>query len=727
MTSMSVSMLIRTLTFGLAAVLAAQPGAAQAVPPTQSSTPNQDEGLQEIIVTAERRSERLQDVPIAVSVETPRQLENAGITNMRDLSNAVAGLVTSGVGANVSPAIRGINSQQTDPGNDPNIATYIDGVYQANQLGNAMDFPDISRIEVLKGPQGTLFGRNATGGAIRVFTLEPSLDQATGQFDIGFGNYNDTVAKGFVSAPLIKDFLAASISASYEKEDGWDHDIANGGTSPGIDGRTVRAKILAKPMDGLSLEAFGYYAYKLDGNSTAYEPIFGNTVARAVPGAIIPTQPYHYALNAAPDQESTVYTAGFHASYEFAAGELSSLSSYNQTRAYYYTDGDGSSADIVAYPITERQRELSEELLFTSKKFGMFQFTVGGNYYKDTGKYDPVELSGTAFGINLYGFMQQITSAYAEFGELNFQPTDQWTVTLGARESDERRVATGKYFVANAWPASLPAIGEVTYRSFTPRVSVRYRLTEEDDNVYYTYSQGFKSGGFDISALQPTPFKPERLLANEVGLKTSPTRILSANVSAFYYNYTNQQVMANVGGLNVTSNAASSHIYGADADIIGRVTSSLSVRASLSGLHSSYSSYPNAVVLEPAGPPGCACGNATVTGVNLTGQPLPFSPKFTYSLGPDYKQALSPGTLDMSAFLYSNSGYHYDQRNLQPEYLTLGFRASFEPTDSKFDYYIWGKNLTSRRYYYSTFISNFGDLASYAQPISFGVGVHYAF
>jgi iron complex outermembrane receptor protein len=645
---------------------------------------------------------------------------------MRDLNTAVSGLVTSGVGANESPAIRGINSQQTDPGNDPNVATYIDGVYQANQLGNAMDFPDVSRIEVLKGPQGTLFGRNATGGAIRVFTLEPSLDEATGQFDAGFGNYNDTIAKGFFSVPLIKDFLAASVSASYEKEDGWDHDIANGGTSPGIDGRTVRAKVLAKPIDGLSLEAFGYYAYKLDGQSTAYEPLFGNTVAHGS-GAIIPTQPYDYAINAAPDQESTVYTGGFRASYDFAAGQLSSLASYNQTRAYYYTDGDGSNANIVAYPITEKQREFSEELLFTSKKFGMFQFTVGGNYYKDTGKYDPVEVSGTAFGYTLYGFMQQITSAYAEFGELNFQPTDRWTVTLGARESDERRVATGNYFLSPAEPDSLPGIGEVTYRSFTPRVSVRYRLTEDDDNVYYTYSQGFKSGGFDISALQPTPFKPERLVANEIGIKTAPTRVISANVSAFHYNYTNQQVMANVGGLNVTSNAASSHIYGADADIIGRISSAFSIRASLAALNTNYSSYGHAVVLAPTGPPGCECGNSTLTGVNLTGQALPFSPKFTYSLGPDYKQPLPQGTVDMSAFLYSNSGYHYDYRVVQPEYVTLGFRASFEPTDSKFNYYIWGKNLTSRKYYYSTFISNFGDMVTYAQPISFGVGIHYAF
>jgi iron complex outermembrane receptor protein len=698
---------------------------AQAAKPGDSSQAGGE--LQEIIVTAERRSERLQDVPIAVSVDTPKQLQQAGVTNMRDLTVLVPGLVAAGAGSNMTPTIRGVNSQQTDPGNDANVATYVDGVYQGSQLANSMDFPDVSRIEVLKGPQGTLFGRNATGGAIRIFTMEPSLTEATGQFDVGFGNYNDVIAKGFISAPLINDVLAASISGSYEKEDGWDHDIVSGNTSPGILSRSVRAKVLAKPTDELSLEAFAAYAYRFDGQVTAYEPLYGNTAARGVPGAVFPTQPYQYALNGL-GQDSTVWTGGFHATYDFPVGQVSSLSTYQDTLANYSTDADGSTANIVLYPIHDNLREISQELLFTSKQLGMFQFTVGGDYYKDTGKYRPLELQGIDFGgVTLYGYMTQVTTAYAEFGELNIKPTDDWTVTLGARESDERRVASGAYFLTGVEPPSLPGIGEVTYRSFTPRVSVRYRLTEADDNIYYTYSQGFKSGGFDLSALQPTPFKPERLVANEIGIKTSPERVLSANVSVFKYNYTNQQVMANVNGLNVTANAAASHIYGGDAELIARITPAFSLRASLSALHAAYASYNPAVITAPAGAPGCLCGNMTVANANLTGTPAPFSPKFTYTLGPEYKQEVGPGTLDLNAFFYSNSGYNYDWRVTQPEYITLGVRASYQPTDSKFSYYVWGKNLTSRRYFLDTFISNSGDMVSYAQPITFGVGAHYGF
>jgi iron complex outermembrane receptor protein len=687
--------------------------------------------LDEVIVTAQRRSERLQDVPLAITVETPKQLEAAGVTNMRDLTVLVPGLISSGVGANIAPTIRGVNSQQTDPGNDSNVAIYVDGVYQASQIGNAMDFPDISRIEVLKGPQGTLFGRNAAGGAIRVFTREPDLSEVTGLVDVGFGNYQDEIAKGFLSVPLIQDKLAASISGSFENSDGWDHDIVAGTTSPGVQGRSVRVKLLGKPIDALSLEVFGSYAFKSDGNAVAYVPLNGNTVARNVPGAVFGGGPYQYALNQAPTSDSTVYTAGFRAVYSADFGDFSSLSTYNQTAAFYYTDGDGSNSNIVAYPISDNLRELSQELVFTSKKLGDFQFTVGANYYKDNARYNPLISEGSAYGgLILYGYMEQDTRAYAGFGQLTYTPTDRITLDVGARESDERRVASGNYYLAAAHPADLPPIGEVSYRSFTPRISVRYRLSEADDNIYYTYSQGFKSGGFDISALQTTPFKPEKLISNEVGFKSSPSRMLSANVAVFHYSYEDQQVMTIVDGSNITSNAASSHIYGADADIIARVTNDFTVTAGVSALSAKYASFPGAVIVTPVllpdGAP-CRCGNTTETGVNLTGTPVPFSPKFTYSISPDYKLQLAPGLLDMSAYLYSSGTYNYDQRVQQDAYITLAVRASFQPAGSKWNYYVWGKNLTDRKYFYTTFISNFGDMVTWAQPLSFGAGVRYAF
>jgi iron complex outermembrane receptor protein len=186
-------------------------------------------------------------------------------------------------------------------------------------------------------------------------------------------------------------------------------------------------------------------------------------------------------------------------------------------------------------------------------------------------------------------------------------------------------------------------------------------------------------------------------------------------------------VMTIVDGSNLTSNAASSHIYGADADITAHATSELSVVAGLSVLHAKYESFQNAVIVEPAGGPGCMCGNATVTGVNLSGTTVPFAPRFTASLGPDYKKDVGVGTLDVSAYLYYTGSFGYDNRIVQRDYATLSARASFQPSNSKFSYYVWGKNLTSRRYFYSTFISNFGDMVTYAEPITFGAGARYAF
>jgi iron complex outermembrane receptor protein len=151
-------------------------------------------GFEEIIVTAQRREERLQDVPISVAVQSADQLENAVITNLRDITLLTPGLTVTGTGANIQPVIRGVQSQQTDPGNDPNVSVYLDGVYQANQISNNFELADVRQIEVLKGPQGTLFGRNATGGAIRVFTLGPEFE-TTGKLSLEYGRFNDITAR----------------------------------------------------------------------------------------------------------------------------------------------------------------------------------------------------------------------------------------------------------------------------------------------------------------------------------------------------------------------------------------------------------------------------------------------------------------------------------------------------------------------------------------------------
>lgn len=706
--------------------------------PESSPTPNS--ALEAVVVTAQRRSERLQDVPVAITLITTAGLEKAGITNLRDLIEVTPGLHVSGAGNGVAPTIRGIGSQNNDPGNDANVAIYVDNIYQPNQFSNGFDLPDVSRIEVLKGPQGTLFGRNATGGAIRIFTQEPSMNAFSGSVDVGSGNYNDVFVKGFATSPIVKEELAGSISVYYHRRDGIVYDVITQKKDPATEDRSLRLKLLAIPSDNTSVELIGAYTYRTDSNNSAWAALNGNSAARVapgnpfgVPGAVIASMPYTYAFVVEPVLRSTVYTVGLHATVDIGVGQISSMSTYNSIRTFYNGQFDPSSANLDSDPIVEREYDESEEVLFTSNKLGPFQFTAGTFYYGSTGLEDPIILKGALYGpyAPFYGFMRQRTDAVAGFGELTWTPTDRLTLIAGGRYSHEERKAAGEYGITPIPPSPLPPIGSghVAYGSFTPRAAARYRLTDEDDNVYFTYSKGFKSGLFNITALQPTPVKPEEVKSYEVGVKTSPSRSLSANLSAFYYDYTNQQVSQDVDGLNVTANAARSRIYGADADIIGRVTRELTVTTGISYLHARYASFYNAVVNKPLNGPTCRCGNITVLGIDLTGTPPNYSPDFTISIGGDYKKELDIGVLALSAHFYHTSSFHFDPSPtyIQPAFSTLALRASFQPAGSNFTFYAWGTNVTSARYITGSGISNAGDAVAYGLPATYGGGVKFSF
>jgi iron complex outermembrane receptor protein len=708
----------------LIAALGATAAQSQTTPP--GAAPGSQ--ISEVIVTAQRRSERLNEVPIAITVRNADQLERAGVTNLRDLTTVTPGLRVSGTGANAQPAIRGIHSEQVDPGNDANVAIYLDGVYQSNQLANNMDLPDVERVEVLKGPQGTLFGRNATGGAIRIITKRPSF-APTGLLDVSYGKLNEASVKVFASGPIVADKLAASVSGYYQRRDGFTTDIVRNKKVGGLDSKNVRLKLLAKPTEDIDVTLTGGYSSRRDADAVLYQPLGGNTVARFFPGAVITPAPRQVALNPGRDPavNAQVYSSALTVDWRTEAGTLTSTSAYIHYKTNYDTDADFTQLNLVDYPIYVSQRDLSEELTFSSKQYGMAQFVVGGFVYDGDGSYDPLIVAGTLINPTLYGFLRQQTKAYAAFTEVTLTPVERLNIILGARYSEEKRHATGNYFLSPVEPASLPELGKAKFSSFTPRISVRYTLPS-DDNLYATYSRGFKSGGFNISGVSNSPFQPEKVDAFEVGLKTSPRRPVSANVSAFYYKYKNQQVLSAVNGLNVTANAASSNIKGVDIELVATPAEGLTLTAGAAYLHAKFDRYPAAVVNSPTGGPACRCGNFTDT-VNLSGGQEPFSPKFTIGGTADYRTALAQGEIDLSVSVYHTSRSFFDPnaRVEQPAYTTLAARASYTPEGTKFTVYAYGRNLTNERYINTTFINNLGDGATYTLPRTFGVGAKYAF
>lgn len=694
---------------------------------TNGAADDTDE-VEEVIVTAQRRAERLQEVPIAITVQSGEQLEKAGVANLRDLPAVAPGVRIAGAGANTQPSIRGVQSQQTDPGNDPNVAVYIDGVYQANQVSNSFDLPDVQQIEVLKGPQGTLFGRNATGGAIRVFTLDPAFT-TTGRVGIEYGRFSDVVAKGYLSGPLAGEKLAGSLSVFRQDSDGYHRDIVTGQDDVGgIESTVVRAKLLAKPTENLKLLLTLGYMDRWDGDTTPYATIGGNSIGRLFPGAIIADRPYEFASNGEDFLDSTVHLASLKADFDFAAGTLSSVTAYNKTDAYYTQDGDGSSLDLLFYGLNELQKDFSQELIFSSEKRGRFSAVAGLFYYHADGRYDPLDVLGSFAGpVPIHVWSKQVTEAYAVFGEVNFDLTERLSLTGGARYSDEKRTAYGTFQFGPGPEPDMPRLGSKSWDSFTPRVSLRYRLLE-DDHLYVTYSEGFKSGGFNIAAADPNPFNPEELKAIEVGLKTSPVRRLSANLSAFYYDYTDQQVMTVANNFNITANAASSELYGLDADLVARVTDEFTLTAGLALLHAEYDRYPDAAVLEPLISAACRCGNTNAV-IDASGMKEPRSPQWTLGVTANYAHDFGFGPLELSATAYHSDEFYWDsnERIREPAYTTLSARASWQPRDSGLRVSLWGRNLTDERHSRAVFLLETYDGVSYARPRTYGVGVEYAF
>jgi iron complex outermembrane receptor protein len=691
-------------------------------------------GVEEIIVTVQRRSEKMQDVPVAMTAVSGAKLESSGITNLHDMVKVTSGVIFSGGGNMTNPSVRGVFSSQTDPGNDGNTAIYVDGIYQPNQIANNMDLPDVSRVEVLKGPQGTLFGRNAAGGAIRIFTRDPSMTDYHGFLDVSYARFNDVNVKGFFGGPLIEDKLAMSISGNYQKSDGYYFDPVNNRGNGGNTNRAVRTKLIFTPTDNLKIQFTGAYTYHRDNNIQSYNVLNGSTSARLFdPNVVVidQTRPYLFTSTYPPDEKSNGINGGLKITLDTDIGEFSSITGMNHIRGYYNSDNDVTAYQLGNVPAYQIADDKSQEFNFSSKKFGQFQGSAGVFYYSNDGRYDPILLSGPIYGGNLYGWMQQITTAYAAFGELNWTPIDTLTIIGGVRYSHEKREANGIYsYTLLSRPSSLPALGPGVLKNgnVSPRASIKYRVTDEGDNVYFTFSQGFKSGGFNLSGLQPTPYKPEKVTAYEVGIKTAPERMISANLAAFYYDYANQQVSANTGTTNITLNAATSEIKGIDGDIIFRATNELSFTSGISILRSKFKSFPGAAIITPQLPANCLCGYVNTVG-DLSGQVLPYSPRFTMSLGADWVKDFSFGTFNLSAHMFHSAGYNYDNQGLAPqgEYTTLNLRASFQPAGTNFSVYVFGRNVTDERYYDNAFANANAIGVRYAPPAVWGGGLKYEF
>jgi iron complex outermembrane receptor protein len=688
------------------------------VPATDS-----DAQVTEIVVTAQRRSERLVDVPLSVNALSSRDLASAGVTNVLDLNVVTPGVTMQTQGPWLQPAIRGISSSSTTPGGEQNVAIYVDGVYQPAATGTSFDLPDISRVEVLKGPQGTLFGRNATGGAIQLFTLDPSFT-TTGNLMASYGRFHDANLSAYVSTPLVTDKVAASLTLSHYSTKGWDTNLLTGGEYGKIDSDLIRGKVLANLSESTTVVLSGFYSHRLDYHSNSFTFVNGNSIGRPLGVTPIPDEPYEVAGNIPSAIKTKSAGATLRADMHLDVGSITSTSAYLYNKLNTYNDIDGTPAEILAVRFGQPEKTFSQELVFASRKFAGFSFVSGVFGYANSADYrDPILtifVGGTPAVVEAVKTKQ---TSYAAFANGTYELSDRVSLSAGARYTYERRKINDNY-------TTVPDQRSASFNSVTPTASLIFKLDNES-NLYFTFSRGFKSGQWDVSSGVPLLVQPEKLTAFEVGYKAN-ARTFNLAAATFYYQYRDIQVQSldPVTANAVLQNAAGARIYGAEISAGLRVTDGFRLTAQGAYTNAKYTSYSRASIEVPVvdatgNPVG---GNVGAT-ADLKGFPLARAPKLTANLTGSYRRDFANGTLELSGNLYHSSHYGIDaaSRIQQPSYVQIEVSASWTVGKSGLTLGIYGKNLANEDIISQSSIANFGDAVSYAEPRSYGVRTTYSF
>ncbi|MEJ7935753.1 TonB-dependent receptor [Sphingobium sp. AN558] len=732
--------------------LAQQPGSSS--PAASAGTENRTAnpvGLEDIVVTAQKRSENLQDVPIAVSAVTEQALTNANIRSTTGLQVAVPGLVAYQTVTSFQPFIRGVGSNISSVAYESPVAVYLDGVYLSSKSSAIFDLGTIERIEVIKGPQGTLFGRNATGGAVNVVTRRPGEQLEYGG-EVGLGRFDEWAAKGHLSVP-VSDTLKLAVSGSFRNDDGYIKDILSGRTVGNVNNYAVMAKLLWSPSDRLDVEAT-YLRYKTDNNAGVLTHNKRGMHVAFPAGTINATGDYQSSFDFIPVIGARSQIGIGKIRYGLTDKiDLVSTTAYQDAKANITVDADRTSAARQFAIQGESSKSISEELQLTSSGNDRLSWILGLFYYKNVARidpsgfsvgvsngFDPATLSGLPFVAPYVSFThaRMPTEAKAVYAQATYGVTDRDRVTVGLRFSEDRKGLRNYNTYINRTGAEVIVPGRSadthkTFRKLTWRLAFDHKFND-DILGFISYNRGFKSGGYVPTAIatasgQPAALEPEVLDAYEIGLKSELfDRRVRLNLSGFFYKY-NDITVQFVDPVTVQSqlrNAAKSEIYGIDSDLTVVVNDALNLRASATYLHAEYKKFPNAAVFVPA-PSGAAVAIST----NASGSDLTFAPKWTVSLGFDYKTILPGG----SSILLSSSYYYNDGFDTQPlrgplsipSWSNVTASVTWRTANDKYFVRVWGDNLTNEKRPMYTFGNNFGFSEVFAKPITYGASIGFNF
>jgi iron complex outermembrane receptor protein len=689
---------------------------AQPVAPAQLASVDPDE----ILVTADRRTSSIQDVPISITALSGDRLEAAGIRTTEQLSDLTPGLlVQRSVVGKIS--IRGVGNENYTIAGDPGVAVHSDGVYVARASAGLFDLFDIARVEVLRGPQGTLYGRNATGGVINVIPNTP-VDRFEARVAGEVGNYNAYRVEGMVNAPLGGGW-AVRLAGMGSWRDGFTRNINEEAAARGfdrLDAKDVRAlrgqlgfdnggpftaRVSVEHIDDRSnLQAYKYLN-RPDALPDADFGRFGREDLRTVNQGFEAEIPG--ASRGVGDDDKFFLSrqtgVALHLGYDFGGVQLSSISGYRKTRFNWFNDGDGADIFYVNYIQQDENEQWSQELQLASDPDQTLSWLVGGFYFKETG--DSFIALPFTFGFDLPFFIEiegsAKTEAIAGFGELRWNATDRLKLTVGARYSHEKRSTNYRYEINFGAPFVRFVDDEASFNAFTPRFVINYEATD-DINIYASATRGFKSGGFNLLAVQPG-FAPEKVWAFEGGVKAQTAdRRATINGNIFYYDYSDIQVGQIVNLQSVLTNAARSRLYGAEVEFSVRPVTGLEAGITAAYLNTRYKEFCTGDPTQPTAPisPGCDAANP----IDLAGNRLPRAPEWTITNSLAYTFDLGDsGKLNLRTDWRFQSDMFFTQFNralvAQPAYVTGNAAITWTSANDRFSIGAFVNNLTDETYF----------------------------
>ncbi|MBX9858589.1 MAG: TonB-dependent receptor [Sphingomonas sp.] len=727
------------------ATLIALPAAAQTAPAPQPQAAPAVANTDDVVVIARRREERLLDVPIAVSALSQTDLAKLQAIDLSGIQGAIPNVnLVQGRGSSTSANffIRGIGQPDALQTFDPAVGVYVDGVYLSRIQGALLNLFDVQRVEVLRGPQGTLYGKNTIGGAVNIVTRKPDLTGFHASADVTYGAYNQVLLNGYATAPLIEDKLALSLAGTYDTRDGLVTDPLTGRRFNDRNLWAGRGILRFKPADGFEFTLSGDYTKQRNAATLGYPtaPLLRTSLFPAGATVLVPAQPYgpynfraSTSLTPSQGQRLDHWGVGFTANIDITDTlQFVSITGYRKLDPSFFIDIDASQFLLGDVFVGVNQKQFSQEvqLKYNGNKLkGVF-----GLYYLN----EDVTSNQTAFGNDIFTFLgapttftrlindTQNTKSYAAFGQLTYDFTDRLAFTGGLRYTKEDRrynrftttisslaaLNNLQFRFPDSLPAPLNTDNVASFDAWTPSFTLSFK-PNRDSLIYASANRGFKSGGFNGRANSvndltlvvngaPTivnRFRPETVWTYEVGAKGSfADGRVKLSAAAFYSDYSDFQARVGGGvvgaantGVFPVINAGKLRIWGIELEAIAKPTRAFTLTGSFGYLDAKYLRFDDGRRV----PPGSFSCNPT--GNAITCRPA-FAPPISARLAGDYVVPIGSSKLTLGL----------EGRFIDKQYLSVDNRAGLtEPGYALGNAY--AQLDLDQNFYFRAAVKNFSD------------------